>query len=131
MKIFRLLLLFVSLSGIGVLFSQKNDQSDRVFSGNEVNYIRGNKNLIHNTNKNYSGINMPSATIKFILSKAGYTTMKIYNIIGEEIAKLVDGYMESGEHNITFNTGNLPGGIYYYGLQSGSNPGIKRMILIK
>ena len=67
--------------------------------------------------RNYPNPFNPSTTIGYVLPDAGIVSMKIYNIIGQEIATLVDGVlMEEGEQEVEFNGAGQPSGVYYYRL---------------
>ncbi|MFA3783369.1 T9SS type A sorting domain-containing protein [Melioribacteraceae bacterium 4301-Me] len=81
--------------------------------------------------QNYPNPFNPSTTIRFAIPEAGQYTLKIYNIIGQEIATLVKGQLMPGIHKVTFDAGNFASGIYIYKL-SGQNVNITRkMILMK
>ena len=73
----------------------------------------------------------PATTIQFSLPQAGDVTLKIYNVLGEEVKTLVNEYKEIGNHSVQFNAGNLASGMYLYRIQAGSFVETKKMILIK
>jgi len=73
----------------------------------------------------------PTTTIQFSLPKSGDVTLKIYNLLGEEVKTLIDDYKEIGNHSVQFNANNLPSGIYFYKLQAETYNQVKKMILIK
>ncbi len=81
--------------------------------------------------QNYPNPFNPSTTIKFNLGKAGFTTLKLYDILGKEVAAIVNGVLESGPHSVTFDASSLPSGTYFYTITSGSFSGSKKMLLIK
>ncbi len=56
----------------------------------------------------------PTTTIQFSLPQAGDVTLKIYNLLGEEVKTLVDEYKEIGKHSVQFNASQLASGIYFY-----------------
>ena len=62
----------------------------------------------------------PTTTIQFSLPQAGDVTLKIYNLLGEEVKTLVNEYKEIGKHSVQFNANNLASGMYLYRLQAGS-----------
>ena len=72
-----------------------------------------------------------SAEIPYNLAVSGPVTLKVYNSIGEEIATVVNGLQSAGEHAATFNTSNLPNGMYYYKLQSGDFVATQNMVVNK
>jgi hypothetical protein len=98
---------------------------------NSVLGITGSRVSNYSLSQNYPNPFNPSTSITFGLLKSGYTTLKVYNVLGKEVVKLVEKHLENGEYNITFDAGNLPSGIYYYRLQSGSFNEMKKMILVK
>lgn len=82
--------------------------------------------------QNYPNPFNPSTQINFSLANPGYTTLKVYNIIGQEVGSLFNGYAEAGKlYTVYFDAKNLTSGHYIYKLQSGGNSEVRRMILIK
>jgi hypothetical protein len=61
----------------------------------------------------------------------GYVSLKIFNSIGEEISVPVNGYRNAGKHSLIFSDENLPSGLYFYSLTSGSFFETRKMILMK
>jgi hypothetical protein len=83
-------------------------------------------------NQNYPNPFNPTTTINFTLDKSGYTTLKIYNILGKEVATLFGGNAEAGRiYEVNFNAKYLSSGLYFYKLQSGKNSEIKKLVLLK
>ncbi len=81
--------------------------------------------------QNYPNPFNPSTTIQFNVAKQEHITLKIYNLLGQEVKKLVDGEMNVGKHSITFNANNLASGIYLYKLVGNSVNITRKMILMK
>jgi hypothetical protein len=73
----------------------------------------------------------PSANIKFNLSMPGLVTLKVFNLLGQEITTLLREYMQGGEHSVTLNAGNWTSGIYICRLESGDVSISKKLVLIK
>ena len=73
----------------------------------------------------------PSTEIRFSIAERGRTSLKIYNLLGEMVAALVDGLMEPGQHTATWNARGFPSGVYIYRLESGSATETRRLILLK
>ena len=69
--------------------------------------------------------------INFQIPTRQIIKLKIYDILGNQIAELVDGEMDSGEHKIRFNSGDLSSGVYIYQLQTKNNILSKKMIFLK
>jgi hypothetical protein len=87
-------------------------------------------------NQNYPNPFNPSTRIEFGLAVDSRVTLKIFNLLGEEVATLINGNMVSGNHNINFNAFNLNSGIYLYkleatGVDGSSFTNVKKMTLIK
>ena len=80
---------------------------------------------------NYPNPFNPSTIIKFSLPSSGYTTLKTYNSLGEEVAVLLDKELTIGSYNVEWNAGGLPSGVYFYQLQTEGFVGTKKMILKK
>ncbi len=74
-------------------------------------------------------------TIQYNLGNSGFTTLKVYNIYGEEVATLAEGFREAGLHTVKFYVSgerlSLGSGVYFYRLQSGSFISMKQMIFVK
>ena len=60
-----------------------------------------------------------------------FVRLKIYDILGNEIATLINEEQKPGDYEVNFNAGNLNSGIYMYKLQAGDYINVKKMILIK
>lgn len=73
----------------------------------------------------------PSTTIQFALPEPGRTVVTVHDILGREVARLMDGHAEAGTHRLTFSGDGLSSGVYFYRLQA---PGVQvtmRMLLTK
>ena len=81
--------------------------------------------------QNYPNPFNPVTDIKFTLPKDARVTLKIYNIIGEEVTSLINGFEKAGFHNVQFNGSNLASGTYFYRLQTGNYIQTRKMILLK
>jgi len=81
--------------------------------------------------QNYPNPFNPSTTIEYSIPQSGLVTLKVYNVLGSEIATLVNGQIEAGLHKIDFNASNLNSGVYFYKIESGNFVVTKKMILIK
>ena len=81
--------------------------------------------------QNYPNPFNPTTEIEFIISEAGQATLKVFDILGNEVSTLVNEQKAVGKYKLTFNASNLPSGVYFYTLQSGSFVSTKKMILLK
>jgi len=73
----------------------------------------------------------PTTTIKYSIPASGYVSLKVYDIIGNEVAKLVDETKPAGNYQIDFDASMLNSGIYFYKMQSGNFMDTKKLILLK
>lgn len=73
----------------------------------------------------------PVTTISYSIPSNGLVTLKVYDILGTELAELVNEAKEAGNYSVTFNASNLPSGIYFYTLTSGNYTATKKLILLK
>lgn len=81
--------------------------------------------------QNYPNPFNPSTVIKYSLLEAGLVNIKIYDILGNEIATLLNGEKNAGSHSIEFNAANYASGVYFYKISSGSFVSVKKMMLLK
>ena len=81
--------------------------------------------------QNYPNPFNPSTTISLNLSKSGVVTLKVYNLIGEEIKTLVEGYWEAGIYTVNFNAEELASGMYLYRLSTNGITVTKKMLFMK
>ena len=87
-------------------------------------------------NQNYPNPFNPSTKIDFSLAVDSKITLKVFNMLGEEVTTLINGNMTSGNHYINFDGINLNSGVYLYkleavGIDGSSFRNVKKMTLIK
>ena len=82
-------------------------------------------------NQNYPNPFNTTTTIKYELPKASKVTLKIYNILGREVATLINEHQAAGYHEISWDASGHSSGIYLYQFQSGEFQKIQKMILLK
>lgn len=73
----------------------------------------------------------PSTRINYQIANDNFVTLKVYDIIGNEIAALVNNQQPAGKYSVDFNSANLPSGVYLYRLQAGNYIQTRKMTLIK
>lgn len=81
--------------------------------------------------QNYPNPFNPVTTIEFAIPSTGFYSLKVYNILGQEVDKLIEREMEIGFHKISFDGSTLPSGMYIYRLCGNNISIIKKMILMK
>ncbi len=87
--------------------------------------------LTYELKQNYPNPFNPSTSISFSLPVKSLVKLVVYDILGKEISKLVNKHLKPGSYNITFNGSNLPSGVYFYKLISGSYIETKKMLMVK
>ncbi len=73
----------------------------------------------------------PTTTIDYQLPKAAHVTIKVYDVLGREVATLVAGQEPAGYHEVSFNGSQFASGVYFYKMTSGNHTAIKKLMLIK
>jgi hypothetical protein len=81
--------------------------------------------------QNYPNPFNPSTTISFTLPSKSHVTLKVFDIMGREIAILVNGEMFAGNHTQKWNPSNISSGIYFYRLEAGSYTETKKLVLLR
>ncbi|MCB0723522.1 MAG: T9SS type A sorting domain-containing protein [Ignavibacteriae bacterium] len=85
----------------------------------------------YNLSQNYPNPFNPSTKISFDIPKSGFTSLKIYDILGKNIATLLSSELQEGTYEYEFDASALNSGIYYYVLNSGSFTETRKMMLVK
>lgn len=86
---------------------------------------------VYKLNQNYPNPFNPSTMITYSIPDAEFVTLKVYDMLGNEIAVLVEGEQDAGTHNVEFNSLGLASGTYFYRIQAGSFADTKKMIVLK
>jgi len=81
--------------------------------------------------QNYPNPFNPSTNIAFYLPAAGKVDLTVYNILGQKVETLVDGYLDAGRHTVQWDASNQPSGIYFYRLKTDSNVETRKMSFVK
>ena len=81
--------------------------------------------------QNYPNPFNPGTTIRFYVPSAQFVTLRVFNILGQEISTLVNGFIEAGNHAVYFDAGKLGGGIYVYRIETANLVETKKMALVK
>ena len=81
--------------------------------------------------QNYPNPFNPATTIEFELERTQTVTLKVYDVLGKEVAVLANGFLSAGQHRVQFSAGDLSGGIYFYQLKADDFTETRRMVLMK
>ncbi len=82
-------------------------------------------------NQNYPNPFNPSTRISYSIQKAGLVTLKVYDILGREVATLFNGFQQPNSYSVSFNASGLASGIYFYKLKAGDFVQTRKMMLLK
>jgi L-ascorbate metabolism protein UlaG (beta-lactamase superfamily) len=81
--------------------------------------------------QNYPNPFNPTTNIGFRISDFGFVTLKVYDILGKEIATLINEEKPAGSYSVSFNGSNLPSGVYIYRIQAGGFTQSRKLVLLK
>jgi hypothetical protein len=81
--------------------------------------------------QNYPNPFNPSTTIKYAVIEDGLVSLKVFDVLGNEVSSLVDDYQPAGEYDIVFDAGSLSSGVYYYQFKAGNFTSTKKLVLMK
>jgi hypothetical protein len=81
--------------------------------------------------QNYPNPFNPSTTIRYAIPTAGLTTVKVFNLLGQEVATLVNEVQAAGAYTVHFNASSLSSGVYFFRIQSSSFTAVRKMVLLK
>ena len=81
--------------------------------------------------QNYPNPFNPNTKIRFSIPQANRVTLKVYDMLGQEVATLVDNFKKAGTFEVDFDASNLPTGTYFYSISAGNFHSVQKMLLIK
>ena len=81
--------------------------------------------------QNYPNPFNPTTTLSFVIGYSSFVSLKVYDVLGNEIATLVDEEKTAGKYEVSFNSTELPSGVYIYQLNSGNYIQTRKMVILK
>jgi len=81
--------------------------------------------------QNYPNPFNPSTKIEYSIPSDGNVILSVYNVLGQKVSSLINGFIKAGTYTINFNASNLNSGLYFYKLESGNFTSVKKMMLLK
>ena len=85
----------------------------------------------YSLSQNYPNPFNSSTVIQYDLPEAAWVRLEVYNMLGQAVATLVDGYQQAGVHSYNWNANNFASGIYFYRITAGNFRASKKMVIIK
>ncbi len=104
--------------------------------GDQITAIRENPDAVklpstYQLTQNYPNPFNPTTQISYSVPKNSFVTLKVYNVLGQEVATLYAGMQKAGSYIATFNADRFASGVYFYRLQAGNFSSVKKMMLLK
>lgn len=118
----------------GMLVTGSNTGLIRIYQGPATSVHTNNLPTTFELYQNYPNPFNPSTVIRYSLPGVGTwhdVSLRIYNLHGQEVVRLVGGVQEAGEHRVIWRPEGLPSGVYLYRLSSGNTVETKKLILLK
>jgi hypothetical protein len=85
----------------------------------------------YSLNQNYPNPFNPSTTIGFSLRFSGFTLLKVFDMLGRQVATLVNEEMNAGDHQVRWEASGMASGVYVYRLESGGFSSAKKLLLLR
>lgn len=104
---------------------------DGSFEYSNVLEVEVNTPASFSLSQNYPNPFNPSTNIEYRIPEDGFVSLSIYNSLGQHVSTLVNEQQSAGNHSLTFSADNLPSGLYFYKLRSGSFVETRKMLLLK
>jgi hypothetical protein len=81
--------------------------------------------------QNYPNPFNPATTITYTVGRTSRVSLRVFNLVGKEVATLLDETQSAGHHEVVFDATNFPSGMYLYQLHAGQLTGTRRMVILK
>ncbi len=98
---------------------------------NKITLHEGTDVAEYSLQQNYPNPFNPTTVINYQIPKDGLVTLKVYDVLGREVATLINEHQQAGRYNINFDASNLPSGVYIYQIRAGDYNQSRKMLLIK
>jgi len=81
--------------------------------------------------QNYPNPFNPSTMIKYAIAKPSHVTISVFNLLGNEVARLVDGFRQAGSYEVTWHADGYASGVYFYRMQAGTFSETRKLVILK
>lgn len=96
-----------------------------------INEINSDDNFKFSLENNYPNPFNPTTQISYSIPKSELVSLKVYDVLGKEVAQLVNQFQNNGNYQVTFNANQLSSGVYFYQLKAGDFVSVKKMLLVR
>ncbi|HZW38115.1 MAG TPA: family 10 glycosylhydrolase [Ignavibacteriaceae bacterium] len=114
--------------GISVWSSVRGFKTPATSENEEEEIIKPNE---YRLSQNYPNPFNPITNIKYTIKQASRVTLKLFNVLGNEVKTLVDEYKSAGQYEVQLNAENIPSGVYFYKIVAGDFTDTKKLIIMK
>lgn len=125
----------VSVSAADALSSAKDSLEtavrDLVKITSDVSFDKNNQPKIFSLGQNYPNPFNPTTRIKYSVPQDGYVSLKVYNLLGREVADIFEGFHFAGSYSVVFNGSKLSSGVYLYQLKTNNFLQTRKLIVLK
>ena len=127
-------LIIVAPEGIGLFTAAGDFEIEEAIAATTDGYVESstmNVPVEFKLSSAYPNPFNPVTNMDIAIPEAGYVSVKIYNLVGQVIDVLHDGYMEAGYHGITWDAADASSGLYLVRVETGSHIGTQKLMLLK
>jgi Tol biopolymer transport system component len=97
----------------------------------DVKFSNSNLPVIFSLSQNYPNPFNPTTTVNFSVPKSGFVTIKLYDILGKQVATLINDNKPAGNYSVKFDGSKLVSGVYFYRMETGSFSQSRKLLLLK
>jgi len=116
---------------VGVSGANKRLYFDRYSAVTGISHNGNEIPAVYTLGQNYPNPFNPNTKIEFSIPKDGFVSLKVYDVLGREVASIIDKDFKAGSYTVDYDAAKLSTGIYFYTLTSGNFIETKKMILVK
>ncbi|PIU44487.1 MAG: hypothetical protein COS95_08760 [Ignavibacteriales bacterium CG07_land_8_20_14_0_80_59_12] len=110
---------------------RKNDDFANIVTSVEMTQDRSVTPRAFSLSQNYPNPFNPSTLIGYDLARSADVSLKVFNILGQQVLELVTEVQAAGRYSVRFDASSLPSGMYFYRLRAGEFSSVRSMMLIK
>ena len=124
----------MSLNTLGDIWPTFQENNQRTGNQGGLVAVEGEQSILpkeYGLSDNYPNPFNPVTKIEYAISVRSKVSLIIYNLLGEEVTRLINDRQNAGYHSVTWNASNFASGIYFYRLQADDFVQTRKMVLLK